>query len=162
MEGTVLKLASNETVLEGEPEITIDHGAPKRLNDFSVGGAYDFGLGQTFFTIRIDGEGSGDSPDTFEWGAGQVWNLSHRNVPITSDWQSLSNGVAIKFDSATGHNLGSLWFLSYDGRESYGIRAGHGLQEDYIEDVRIFGRGTIDLNHRHNVQPSGLVKNISA
>ena len=162
MEGTVLKLVSNETVLEGEPEITIDHGAPKRLNDFSVGGAYDLGLGQTIFTIRIDGEGSGDRPDTFEWGAGQVRNLSHRKVPITSDWQSLSNGVEIKFDSATGHNLGSLWFLSYDGRESYGIRVGHGLQEDYIEDVRIFGRGTIDLNHRHNVQPSGLVKNISA
>ena len=162
MEGTVLKLASNETVLEGEPEITIDHGAPKRLNDFSVGGAYDLGLGQTIFTIRIDGEGSGDRPDTFEWGAGQVRNLSHRNVPITSDWQPLTNGVEIKFDSATGHNLGSLWFLSYDGRESYGIRVGHGLQEDYIEDVRIFGRGTIDLNHRHNVQPSGLVKNISA
>ena len=162
MEGAVLKLASNETVLEGEPEITIDHGAPKRLDDFSVGGAYDLGLGQTIFTIRIDGEGSGDRPDTFEWGAGQVRNLSHRNVPITSDWQPLSNGVEIKFDSATGHNLGSLWFLSYDGRESYGIRVGHGLQEDYIEDVRIFGRGTIDLNHRHNVQPSGLVKNISA
>ncbi len=162
MEGTVLKLASNETVLEGEPEITIDHGAPKRLNDFSVGGAYDLGLGQTIFTIRIDGAGRGDRPDTFEWGAGQVRNLSHRKVPITSDWQSLSNGVEIKFDSATGHNLGSLWFLSYDGRESYGIRVGHGLQEYYIEDVRIFGRGTIDLNHRHNVQPSGLVKNISA
>ena len=162
MEGAVLKLASNETVLEGEPEITIDHGAPKRLNDFSVGGAYDLGLGQTIFTIRIDGEGSGDRPDTFEWGAGQVRNLPHRNVPITSDWQPLSNGVEIKFDSATGHNLGSLWFLSYDGRESYGIRVGHGIQEDYIEDVRIFGRGTIDLNHRQNVQPSGLVKNISA
>jgi hypothetical protein len=162
MEGSVLKLANNQTVLEGDPEITIDHGAPKQLDDFSMGGEYDLGLGQVFFTIRIDSEGSGDRPDTFEWGTSQVRNLPHRNVSITGDWQPLSNGVEMKFDSATGHNAGSLWFVSYDGRESYGIRVGHGLQEDYIEDVRIFGRGTIDLNHRNNVQPSGLVKNISA
>jgi len=39
---------------------------------------------------------------------------------------------------------------------------GHGTQHDYIENVRISGRGTIDLNSQNNVQPSPMVKDISA
>ncbi|MFN7891960.1 MAG: hypothetical protein ACK5OC_16830 [Pirellula sp.] len=42
----------------------------------------------------------------------------------------MNHGVKIRFDHTGDHNLGSLWFLSYDGRESYGIRVGHGLQVD--------------------------------
>ena len=83
-------------------------------------------------------------------------------MPITGDWQLLKNGVKIRFASRTGHSVGSLWFASYDGPESYGIRIGHGTQPNFIENVRIFGQGTIDLNSANNVQPSGLVKNISA
>jgi len=49
-----------------------------------------------------------------------------------------------------------------DGPETYGIRIGHGTQSEYIENVRIYGRGTIDLNSSRNAQPSGLVRNINA
>jgi hypothetical protein len=171
--GATLKLADGATISEKTPEITTDHGAPKKLDDLDVGGEYDHSLadnshsnevspGITVYTIIIDGEGKNGAPDTFSWGVGEIFNKRQQGVPITSAWQELASGVKIRFGSQTGHNKGSLWFISYDGRESYGIRIGHGLQPDYIENVRIFGQGTIDLNATHNVQPSGLVKDINA
>jgi hypothetical protein len=171
--GATLKLADGETFQEKTPEITTDHGAPKKLDDLVVGGEYDLSLadnahsnevspGVTIYTIVIDGEGAGDRPDTFSWGVGKIFDKREQRVPITGDWQELNAGVKIRFEHRSGHNKGSVWFVSYDGRESYGIRIGHGLQPDYIENVRIVGRGTIDLNATKNVQPSGLVKDISA
>lgn len=166
MEGATLKLADGQTKLDHEPELSIDHGSPKTLDDFSSGGRYDGGLGAVIFWIQTDSEGRDGRPDTFQWRtswgpAGKPANV-HDNVPITGDWQELRNGVRIKFDATTGHSKGSFWALSYDGPESYGIRVGHGTQRDYIEDVRIYGRGVIDLNQDNNVQPSELVKDITA
>lgn len=171
--GATLKLADGETKQETTPEITTDHGAPKKLDDLIVGGEYDLSLadkrhsnevspGVTIYTIVIDGEGQNGGPDTFAWGVGKIFDKRVQGVPITGEWQDLIGGVKIRFDNRTGHNKGSLWFVSYDGRESYGIRIGHGLQPDYIEDVRIVGKGTIDLNATNNIQPSGLVKDINA
>ncbi|HUG67957.1 MAG TPA: hypothetical protein VMM76_09400 [Pirellulaceae bacterium] len=171
--GATLKLADGETTLEKTPEITTDHGAPKQLDDLIVGGEFDLSRaetahsrevspGITIYTVVIDGEGQDGAPDTFAWGVGKIFDKRVQGVPITGDWQELSGGVKIRFENLSGHNRGSLWFISYDGRESYGIRIGHGLQTDYIENVRIFGKGTIDLNGLNNVQPSGLVKDINA
>ncbi|MBI1355498.1 MAG: hypothetical protein GC160_14225 [Acidobacteria bacterium] len=166
MEGAVLKLADGQTTLETEPELSIDHGSVKTIDDFSVRGRYDKGLGPVIFTVRIDGEGKAGRPDTFSWvtgwGPGATTGTPHAKVPVTGDWQPLSNGVEIKFDARSGHSDGSFWALSYDGRESYGIRVGYGTQPEYIENVRIFGRGVVDLNQDNNVQPSELVKDISA
>lgn len=164
--GATLKLADDETTTERVPEITTDHGAAKKLDDLGVGGEYDFSLadksGITIYTIVIDGEGRDGTPDTFAWGVGSLFDRRAQRIPITGDWQELMAGVRIRFENRTGHNKGSLWFVSYDGRESYGIRIGHGLQPGYIENVRIFGKGAIDLNASNNIQPSGLVKDISA
>ena len=162
MTGATLKLADHQTALEKTPEITTDHGALKSIDDFAVGGDYDLALGPTVFTIRIDSQGSGSKPDTFTWGSGAAFNFLHEKVPVTGQWQDLSNGVRIRLDRTTGHSLGSLWFITYDGPEAYGIRIGHGLQRDYIQGVRVHGRGTIDLNAANNVQPGFLVRNINA
>jgi hypothetical protein len=70
--------------------------------------------------------------------------------------------VSIRFANRTGHSPGSLWFISYGGPEAYGIRIGHGVQPETIENVVISGLGTIDLNSANNDLPSGLVKNINA
>ena len=160
--GATFKLADQETALEKTAEITTDHGAPKKLDDLIVGGDYDLSLQATVYTIAIDSEGRDGSTDTFSWGVGPLFNVQQKGVAITGDWQELSCGVKIRFAATTGHNKGSLWFLSYDGPVAYGIRVGHGLQPDYIENVRITGLGTIDLNSQNNVQPSGLVKDINA
>ena len=160
--GATLKLADGETILEPTAEITTDHGAPKKLDDLSAGGEYDLGLKDTVYTIVIDGEGKDGNPDSFAWGVGPLFAKHKTKIPITGDWQELNHGVKIRFEHTSGHNAGSLWFLSYDGRESYGIRIGHGLQVEPIENVRIHGKGTIDLNATNNVLPSGLVKNINA
>lgn len=156
--GATLRLAPGQTKLEKNPEITTDHGAPKSIDDFEIGGDYDLGLGATVFTVKIDGT----NPDTFSWGAGELFAVERERVPITGDWQTLRNGVRIRFPQRSGHSIGSLWFASYDGPESYGIRVGHGTQANFIENVRIYGQGTVDLNSQKNIQPSGLVKNISA
>lgn len=170
-EGAVLKLRDGECRREPHGEITTDQDAGKKLDDLEIGGAHDGSAspvegmelyGATVYSIRIDGEGSEGAPDTFEWGDGQLFDLPHKKVPITGDWQELSHGVKIRFRSKTGHSKGSLWFVSYDGPEAYGIRIGHGFQKECIENVRITGRGTLDLNASRNALPSGLVKNINA
>ena len=78
-------------------------------------------------------------------------------IVITGDWQPLTNGIQVRFAQTDGHNKGGFWFVSYDGAASYGIRVGHGTQVEFIENVRISGRGTIDLNSKNNAQPSPMV-----
>ena len=177
-EGATLKLAENATKLEAAPEITTDQDAGKKLDDMEVGGGFDLRK-PSIFTIVTDSEGSDGQPDTFAWGVfhsvdnpesgtkpgpseSKFNETPHRGVPITGEWQELEHGVKIRFGSKTGHNKGSRWFVTYDGPEAYGIRIGHGRQADYIEKVRITGKGTIDMNATNNVQPGFLVKDINA
>ncbi|ODA31940.1 hypothetical protein [Planctopirus hydrillae] len=177
-EGAILKLADGETRLEARPEITTDQDAGKKLDDLEVGGEFDL-VQPCIFTIDIDGEGSDGSVDTFAWGVfDSVDNpdghfekaktttafreTPHQRIPITGDWQELAKGVTIRFGSTTGHNKGSRWFITYDGPEAYGIRIGHGQQQETIQNVRLFGKGTIDMNSSRNVQPGFLVKNINS
>ncbi len=170
-EGATLKLAPGVCKLEAEGEITTDQDAGKQLDDFEVGGRFDTArpavqgpeaYGATIYTVVIDGVGTDGKPDTFAWGDGKIFDTPHQQVPITGQWQELSHGVKVRFASRTGHSVRSLWFVSYDGPEAYGIRIGHGLQKDYIEGVRVFGKGTIDLSASQNALPSGLVKDINA
>lgn len=169
--GAVLQLAPGTCRIEPEGEITTDQDAGKRLDDLEIGGRFDVtrpavdgpeAYGASIYTVVIDGEGTDGGADTFAWGDGRLFETPHKQVPITGDWQPLSHGVQIRFGSRTGHSRGSLWFVSYDGPVAYGIRIGHGLQPEFIENVRIFGQGTIDLNSPQNAQPSGLVKDINA
>lgn len=169
--GATLRLADGVTRREADGEITTDQDAAKKLDDLEISGRFDLAgpggdgpesYGATIYTIRIDGVAAEGGADTFAWGDGRIFETPQKRVPITGDWQELSHGVQVRFGSRTGHSQGSLWFVSYDGPEAYGIRIGHGRQPTYIEDVRIFGGGTIDLNASHNALPSGLVKNINA
>jgi hypothetical protein len=170
-EGATLKLAPGTCKLEPDGEITTDQDAGKKLDDLEIGGRFDVtrpavqgpeAYGATIYTIVIDGVGADGKPDTFAWGDGKIFDTPHKLVPITGGWQELSHGVKVRFASRTGHSLRSLWFVSYDGPEAYGIRIGHGRQAGYIENVRVFGKGTIDLSASQNAQPSGLVKDINA
>lgn len=177
-EGATLKLADHATKLEAEPEITTDQDAGKKLDDMEVGGDFDLSK-PCIFTLKVDSEGSDGKADTFAWGVfesvdnpegstkpgpvpSKFGETPHKQVPITGDWQPLAHGVKIRFGSKTGHNKGSTWFVTYDGPVAYGIRVGHGRQADYIENVRITGKGTIDMNATNNVQPGFLVKDINA
>lgn len=176
--GATLKLADDETKLEATPEITTDQDAGKKLDDLEVGGAFDLSQ-PSIYTIRIDSVGGDGRPDAFAWGVfhnvgnpegsmklgpseSRFAETPVKNVLVTGDWQELSQGLKVRFGSKSGHSKGSLWFVSYDGPEAYGIRIGHGRQAEYLENVKITGKGTIDMNATHNVQPSFLVKNINA
>ncbi|MFM9016758.1 MAG: PQQ-binding-like beta-propeller repeat protein, partial [Verrucomicrobiota bacterium] len=152
--------------------------AGKKLDDLEVGGTFDL-FKPCIFTVRIDSEGSGGAADTFAWGlfesadnpqgtaklppsSSKFGETPHQRVAITGDWQTLAHGVQVRFGSKTGHNKGSTWYSTYDGPVAYGIRVGHGRQPDTIANVRITGRGTIDMNATRNVQPGFLVKDINA
>lgn len=158
--GATLKLADDFCKLEKVGEITTDQDAGKKLDDLEIGGDYDLS-GPREFTIVTDGEGKDGKPDTFAWGD-KFGDTSHKRTAITGDWQELSHGVKVKFAHHTGHNVRSVWYVSYDGPAAYGIRIGHGRQPETISGVRITGKGTIDLNASHNVQPGFLVKDINA
>ncbi len=158
--GATLKLADDFCKLEKAGEITTDQDAGKNLDDLEVGGDYDLSASREF-TVVTDAEGKDGKPDTFSWGD-TFGDVPHKQNAITGDWQELSHGVRIKFGSTTGHNVRSVWYVSYDGPAAYGIRIGHGRQPDYISGVRITGKGTIDMNATHNAQPGFLVKDINA
>ncbi|MFM7036551.1 MAG: hypothetical protein ACKO2L_02400 [Planctomycetaceae bacterium] len=170
--GAILKLADGSCPPETAGEITVDQDARTgKLDDFEAGGEFTRKLqstvgpelyGATVYTVIIDKAGTGGAADTFRWGDGKLFDTPNRGVAITGDWQELSNGVKVRFASRTGHAVGSLWFVSYGGRAAYGIRIGHGVHKDYIENVSISGQGTIDLNSGMNAQPSGLVRDINA
>lgn len=180
--GATLKLADHATQLEAEPEVTTDQDAGKKLDDLQVGGKFDLSS-PSIYTLRIDSEAgtNGSDADTFSWGVfqhidnpeGSSASTQHQpgsrfgetpqtKVRITGEWQELSHGVQVRFAAKRGHNQGSVWFITYDGPEAYGIRIGHGRQPSFIENVRVAGKGTIDMNTTHNVQPGFLVKNINA
>jgi hypothetical protein len=160
MAGATLKLADDACRLEKTGEITTDQDAGKKLDDLEIGGDYNLS-GPREFTIVTDGEGKDGKPDTFAWGD-KFGDTSHKRTAITGDWQELAHGVKVKFGSKTGHNVRSVWYVSYDGPAAYGIRIGHGLQPEAISGVRITGKGTIDMNLSRNVQPGFLVKDIDA
>lgn len=160
--GATLKLNAGQGVLSNTGEVTDNQGVLKTLNDFSIGDTsnYTGGVKKDYY-IQIDGVGS---PNTFKWGVFDGSNQTPiaTGVAITGNEQTLQNGVKIKFGATTGHSIDSLWYVSYDGNETYGIRVGRGTHTDYIEGVKIYGMGTIDMNISGNVQPSLLVSNISS
>ena len=174
--GATLKLADGACRAGHSGEITVDQDARQgKRDDLEVGGSFQKLTaestatatgpelyGATVFTVIIDQAGSAGGTDTFRWGDGKLFDTPHRGIPITGDWQQLSHGVQIRFSSVSGHQQGSLWFVSFGGPPAWGIRIGHGTQAEYIENVTISGQGTIDLNSAANAQPSGLVKDINA
>jgi hypothetical protein len=169
--GAVLKLADGACALEKTGEITTDQDAAKKLDDLEIGGNYDLtrpevaareSYGNVVYTVAVDGVGENGKPDTFSWGDGELGLMPHKKVPVTGDWQLLSRGVEVKFGNKVGHSVRSVWYISYGGAAAYGIRIGHGRQNEAIEGVRITGKGVIDMNASHNAVPSGLVRHINA
>ena len=163
----ILMLKDDATDLLTTPEITIDHGAVKKLDDLSVNGQYDGQQGRAYFAIRIEKPGQANAPDLMQWSLLKSEPdvnkpFEHKGIRITGGIQELSNGIAIQFESTTGHSKNSLWILSVGGEPAYGIRVGHGTQENYIENVKIRGSGTIDMNLQNNEQPTEWVKDISS
>ncbi len=98
------------------------------LNDLSTGGYYTGGT-HNEYQVRIDGVGS---PNTFKWSddGGSTWEAT--GVLITGDWQTLNNGVKIKFGATAGHTIGgaaNFWsFYAGDG-----IWVGDRLLEYFID-----------------------------
>lgn len=145
-EGAILKIEDNSVLFNSTPEIITNFSnVAITLNDLMVGGTYD-NTTASAYCIQIDSVGL---VDTFKWsrnwnGGSTVWNAT--NIPITGSFQTLENGIQIKFEAVTGHVLNSLWIVCYGVNPYYGIRIGTGLQNEYIDGVTICGKGIIDIN----------------
>ena len=129
MAGATLKLADGVCRKESIGEITTDQDSGKKLDDLEVGGAFDLRkgkvegselFGSTVYTLIVTG-GKDGAPDTLAWGDGKLFETPHQGIPLTGDWQELSHGVKVRFAHKTGHGARSLWFVSYDAPEAYGI-----------------------------------------
>jgi hypothetical protein len=78
------------------------------LNDMIVGGIYT-GATHSLYLVQIDAIGN---PDTFKWSNdyGATWEAA--TVAITGLWQTLDDGVKIKFKNTTGHTVGNFWYFT--------------------------------------------------
>ena len=79
------------------------------LNDLSVDRTGLTGVESQEYDIVIDATGA---PDTFKWRSrvpAGSWGAYTTGVAITGGWQTLSNGVKIKFAATTGHTLNNEW-----------------------------------------------------
>jgi hypothetical protein len=155
--GAILKLADNSNTLDYIGELVTNQGTQRTQEGFSYRGIY---TGNTFkdLVVKIDGTGS---PNTFKWGF-DIWEPTYgtTGVTITGGWQSIAEGIEIKFDYLTGYAIDNTWIVCFDGAETYGIRVGTGFHSNYIHDVKIFGSGTIDMNYTKQVPSSLHAKNL--
>ena len=82
------------------------NGSDPLTDDLTPGGLYT-GTSSTFYTVVIDNPSL--SPETFKWKKGSgafTTGVNCATSPIT-----LSDGVTVKFDAVTGHNLGDTWSI---------------------------------------------------
>lgn len=147
-EGAILKIPDNIVPFNATAEIIKNFSAVNiGLDDLSVGGTYALTTGRAY-AIQVDTIGG---VDTFKWSREfndpTVWQGS--GIPITGGFQTLEEGIQIKFNAVTGHTLNSLWLVCYGVAPHYGIRVGTGFQETAIDGVTICGDGTIDLNRNN-------------
>lgn len=72
---------------------------------FSLQGDFT-GASTLHYKIQIDAIGS---PNTFKWSddGGSTWDAT--GVAITAGWQTLNNGVQVKFSATTGGKIGDNW-----------------------------------------------------
>lgn len=77
------------------------------LNDMTFAGSYTASNAATF-DVEIDGL----SPDTFKWRKNSGTYTT--GVGITGSYQSLSDGVTVRFGSTTGHTVGNSWSMNVD------------------------------------------------
>lgn len=75
------------------------------LNDMSTKATFT-GSGVKDYRVEID---AAATPDTFKWSndGGSTWEAT--GVSITGDWQTLEDGIEIKFDATTGHTSADKW-----------------------------------------------------
>jgi len=98
-------------------------------DDFQVRGDFS-GSAETDYAVEIDGSG------TFQWSndGGSTW-AGGTLVAITGDWQTLENGVQIKFESTTGYTIGDRWDFTATDEKEYNI-----FQTNWNPTVDVQGR----------------------
>jgi hypothetical protein len=76
------------------------------LDDGVFTGHYN-GTASKTFKVRIDGTHGGDS--TFEWSIDNFNTTEATDVAVDGTDQALSDGISIKFNASSGHDLGDVW-----------------------------------------------------
>jgi len=139
------------------------------LNDMTTGGAYTATV-QKNYRVEIQTPGT---IDTFRWSdsAGDTWN--EENVQITTQTQTLNDGVQITFDYATGHTATDRWDFTATSdtafyvpiiptyQDTYGIYAKQVSRRWYISESEDFSRVNALDYAQANVWPDNLVVAIS-
>ena len=79
------------------------------LSDLTVDRSGLTGVESQEFQVVIDATGT---PDTFKWAQrslGGAWGSWTTGVAMTGGWQTLANGIKVKFAATTGHTLNNAW-----------------------------------------------------
>ncbi len=74
-------------------------------NDIRIKGTFS-GAATREFKVQIDGTGS---PNTFKWSVNNGSSWVESTVAMTANWDTLQEGVQIKFGATTGHTSGDSW-----------------------------------------------------
>jgi hypothetical protein len=133
-DGRILGLGFHEagllgTQIVGEPILLRDD--VDGLNDLSVRGVFSLEGSSRVYLIEIT---SAATPDVFRWSedGGQTYTSS---VNVTGDWQTLSNGVEIKFAATTGHTDGQVWALAAGNRPTLAAHLFRQGNNDWVNFV---------------------------
>ena len=99
----LIYLASGDTI--GNTQFT-----GSGLNDMLFHGVYE-GTSTVTYYVKIDSlGGTAFLPDTFSWSKDNFATTEDTGVTITADYQTLDNGITIKFNDINDHTLDDVWY----------------------------------------------------
>lgn len=101
---------------EGGSLGTATYTGSSDTNDMVVSGSY-FGSLEKTFVVKVSSSGV---PDMFVWSDDGGQTFSATAVPMSSSPVQLGSGVAVRWDTTTGHTVGSSWSFPATPAESVG------------------------------------------
>lgn len=147
-----LKVADGSMLVNKHADLITNFHADNPILNLEIDSS-GFTQGENVRTYEITIDGT-SSPNTFHYQIRDFHNAvlftSPNGIAITGNFQSLADGITIKFPQTTGYTLNAGCIVAVGSVGYSVIRVGMGTQSDYIDGVQIEGTGVINQNQTNN------------